>query len=704
MKVQSTKELDTNVDTSSRKQMGIVQSAQMYQMLSDRLYSNKPLAVIRELACNAYDAQLKAGTQDLAFDVHLPTKYNPYFSIRDYGTGLSEQDIYELYCTYGNSSKSDSDEFIGGFGLGSKSPFAYTDQFTVSSYFNGVKSIYTAFYGEDGCPEVVKVSECETEEKNGLEVYVNVKPEDFSKFKSVAEDIFDPFPVKPNCNEKLEYTQTEENLFLEVENQFKLYKRKNHRPYHSRIRKCKVQVGLVQYPVDRDVVTEINEHVRAIFNSEIVLNFDITDIKVTVNRESIDYCEGTVEKIIKKAQEASDSLKKKGKELLDAETTQWNKLAAANELYQLLPLTTQSVRDIVVEDLQVNLEGVEGNISSITATHLHSYVRPTLKQGWNYIMPKSNKRVVLVPSGSKSVALTLKHNTKKDSKVEYVVVTAQPEQFPSILDGLGNPEAIKFEDLDKPPKVQTSRGKSKPVPVFTCWLGSTNWRPVEHDFDNGGVYVESNSKVLQSERFSDCGDFQDVLDLVSKVELLGTQQFFIVQKSSMSKLKKSQGEWIKLEDLIYDKLKSLSDCDLFAEILYGNKTLNSLDTSLETRRLINLCSRFAEADLNKNSPILQFNNCLKSLGVKFHEHPQLKNFDRDSRTAVYNFEKLFKYSDLTVKEFKSKDGENLKSLMEKIPDRYPMIFEISGSTDSKAALHYLHLCDSNPRSYVNKFK
>ena len=127
----------------SSNQFSIQQSAKMFRILSDSLYSDKIMAVIRELSTNAYDAHVAAGNKN-PFKVILPTQANPNFVVRDYGTGLSQKDMEELYTTYGASNKNDSNDFVGCLGLGSKSPFAYTKSFSTISYHNGKKLSYIA--------------------------------------------------------------------------------------------------------------------------------------------------------------------------------------------------------------------------------------------------------------------------------------------------------------------------------------------------------------------------------------------------------------------------------------------------------------------------------------------------------------------------------------------------------------------------------
>jgi HSP90 family molecular chaperone len=129
-------------------------SAKAFNILSSGLYANKVKAIIRELSCNAVDSHIAAGKKETPFDVHLPNSLEPHFSIRDYGTGLSHEQVTQIYTTYFESTKTASNEFIGALGLGSKSPFSYTDNFTVTAIQNGKKGIYSAFINDSGVPSI----------------------------------------------------------------------------------------------------------------------------------------------------------------------------------------------------------------------------------------------------------------------------------------------------------------------------------------------------------------------------------------------------------------------------------------------------------------------------------------------------------------------------------------------------------------------
>lgn len=166
-------------------------------ILRNQLYSNKELAVIRELSCNAYDAMIEAGKSGGGFVIGVPTSENPVFRVRDFGKGLSAKEVREIFVEYGNSTKRNSDELIGQKGIGAKCPFAYGDSFTVASYQNGRKSTYVAFLDPTMVGAMSLLSEDETNEPDGLEVIVSVRDGDVSKFKNEIYSFFTYWKNRP---------------------------------------------------------------------------------------------------------------------------------------------------------------------------------------------------------------------------------------------------------------------------------------------------------------------------------------------------------------------------------------------------------------------------------------------------------------------------------------------------------------------------
>ena len=114
----------------------------------------------------------------------------PHFAIRDYGTGLSHDQVTNIYTTYFESTKTDSNAFIGALGLGSKSPFSYTDNFTVTAIKDGRKGIYSAFINDMGVPSIAMMAEEQTDEPSGVEVVISVKNSDLYTFQNALLTLY----------------------------------------------------------------------------------------------------------------------------------------------------------------------------------------------------------------------------------------------------------------------------------------------------------------------------------------------------------------------------------------------------------------------------------------------------------------------------------------------------------------------------------
>ena len=112
-------------------------ASQLIMDVLAKLYDNPVEAAIREYVSNAYDANVEADATK-PVKVHLPETDEPYLSVRDYGNGLDYLNIVSVFANFGTSTKRDSDNLIGGFGIGSKSGLAVSDSIQISSVANGI--------------------------------------------------------------------------------------------------------------------------------------------------------------------------------------------------------------------------------------------------------------------------------------------------------------------------------------------------------------------------------------------------------------------------------------------------------------------------------------------------------------------------------------------------------------------------------------
>jgi hypothetical protein len=164
-----------NLDTSGATVMGI-DSAGMQVVLDtlSNLYSNRELAVVREYSCNARDAHVQSG-QTKPVEVTLPSPLVPQLKVRDYGTGLSRDEVVRVYAQYGASTKRDSNKMIGAFGIGSKSAFSVSDNFTVTAVKDGELTVALFSMTSMGPTVNVLIHTFDSTEPNGVTVEVPVQ-------------------------------------------------------------------------------------------------------------------------------------------------------------------------------------------------------------------------------------------------------------------------------------------------------------------------------------------------------------------------------------------------------------------------------------------------------------------------------------------------------------------------------------------------
>lgn len=310
-------------DDFAEKSFTIQASAKAFKILSQGLYSNPHLAIVRELSANAFDSHVAAGNTDKKFDVHLPNYMEPYLSFRDYGVGLSKEDVDSIYTSYFTSTKTQSNDMVGCLGLGSKTPFSYTDSFSVTSFFNGKKYSYTAFINEQGFPAINLMNEEDTTEPNGMLIYIPVKTQDFSLFYAAATTAYNHYKVKPNITG---YSIVFSNRKPVLENEdFALYAVSN-----SYVPKTySVIMGNIAYPIDWGQLK--NQNTKLIGNYSLLIKVDIGEVEVTASRESLEYSKTTKQSLESKLLKINAEIIKMFQQQIDAQKNWWDACILASQ-------------------------------------------------------------------------------------------------------------------------------------------------------------------------------------------------------------------------------------------------------------------------------------------------------------------------------------------------------------------------------------
>lgn len=146
--------------------------AHIMEVLSG-LYGDPAMAVVREYSTNAIDSQVENGVKR-PIEITSPSWTDSNFSVRDYGCGMDVNDIRNIYALYGASTKRNSNDFNGSLGLGSKSAFSYSNQFTVESIKDGIKTIVVVSKDEEGMGQMTIVAETATDDASGTKITVPV--------------------------------------------------------------------------------------------------------------------------------------------------------------------------------------------------------------------------------------------------------------------------------------------------------------------------------------------------------------------------------------------------------------------------------------------------------------------------------------------------------------------------------------------------
>ncbi len=169
-------------------EMGFANTSALMHVLSTTLYRDQILAVVREVVCNAWDSHVESGRTAIYITITLT---HEKLIIRDFGNGIHPDMMGPLYGTYGGTNKLLDANQTGGFGLGCKAPFAYTDHFEVQSFHKGMKTIYNLSKSSaerNGKPSITPIASFPTDE-SGVQVSIPIKANDRRRFEDLTARI-----------------------------------------------------------------------------------------------------------------------------------------------------------------------------------------------------------------------------------------------------------------------------------------------------------------------------------------------------------------------------------------------------------------------------------------------------------------------------------------------------------------------------------
>ena len=320
------REIHVGGHTLGSTALTIAPNAKAFKALMSGLYANKEESITREIWSNAYDAHRAAGREDVPFSVTIPSLLDPVFRVRDYGVSMDHEMVMSLYTTLFTSTKEDTNNEIGKFGLGSKSPFSYTDSYNIVTFKNGEKNAYTTYFDSQSLPVIDHVWSGPTDERDGVEISFPVHTHDIAQFVEAAKKVSVGFGVKPDAGE---FEWPEIKAFYAGDN-WTVYKSEH-------ISGFMAKQGCAVYPVDTNMLTrtEIDPKVFRFFQTcNVIIDFPIGELEVTVSRESLSYGERepTVQNLVKRMNAVYAELENTLRNNIEACKTDIEKIAEANRI------------------------------------------------------------------------------------------------------------------------------------------------------------------------------------------------------------------------------------------------------------------------------------------------------------------------------------------------------------------------------------
>jgi hypothetical protein len=582
-------------------------SPKAFAMLSSGIYENKEAAPIRELATNALDSHISAGCADKPFKVCLPNELQPEFRIRDYGNGLSFQQMFGndqtgetgIYNTYMDSDKSASNAYTGCFGIGSKSPWAYTDGFNVTSYHNGTKYMFACIMNERGIPEINYFGESPTDEPSGLEVSFAVKQQDISRFVSESKEIFRFFKVKPEIEGCEGWAANTPEYSFKFDG-FGIRK--------NGVGSAIAIMGSVGYKINPG---KFSDPYLSLLRLPIDMSFEIGDIDMTASREGLEYNPRVMAAIKAKADAAIEELSKLLLSKLAKAKTKWEQML----LYSSIKTEFSSILEVLrvsnkTKDIKTVIKvsdvlGLGGNLYMIQPSG-------SMRRKVTEIHP--DPRLVFIlesptsPVGNLSKAMHYAEVHKCP-----VVLLKNTALVPSFIDNYGLP----VKDIDTLPNRPKAKRNGGPVDWFSASrcnymysykasIGPRNtmriadlvakktkcYFVVATRSDIDCEYYQ-NSKVLTAPRDIPkiYGASQEFVRNVSYTEL------YFINKSMVARLKKALGaNYVDYVEL----------CATTAKDLITNKNLCYSSNNEQSTKLIDLANFIKRNDPTLCADLLTF--------------------------------------------------------------------------------------------------
>ena len=280
--------------------------------LRSKMYSDPIGAICREISSNSRDANREVKNENIPVRIIISDDsiFSPgdlTISFEDDGPGISPDRMANIFINYGASTKRDTNKQTGGFGYGAKTPFSYTDNFSIETKVNGIKYSYVAAIEETGTGKIYLLNEEKIADSNGTCIKIPIKKSDrYTFINNVIKNTFF-WKVRPAFSFpteldkiKIEYL---ENLILIDQNSIftdHLY----------------LLIDEIPYIIDDQALDFPYSHAYALF-----MPFKTGELTISANRETVQYDKHTIDKITKRYKSIVSSIFQNFQNELDQQKT-----------------------------------------------------------------------------------------------------------------------------------------------------------------------------------------------------------------------------------------------------------------------------------------------------------------------------------------------------------------------------------------------
>ena len=561
----------TNIDTNAA--FAITATGKAFRVLSDGLYSDKITAVIRELGCNAYDSHVAAGKPNEPFLVNLPSIADPCFSVQDFGLGISDKDIYDIYTKYFTSTKTNNVELVGQLGLGSKSPFSLVREFFVESNFNGEYRKYRMYFDATDTPRVAMVDNKTTTQPNGVKVSFYPTRDDIAHFMYKATTVFKWFTTTPKV--MCDGNPVEiENLTTGMKHSG-WYKREIRAAYSAE--PAYAIMGNIAYPLTANSVKNITSEAKNLLSMPMVIQFDMGAFEISASRESIGYDDRSCENILNRLQQVIEEYYYEIYDNIENASTEWAaRVARRNAFnnYNGWGLTLKNImhnRKFYWKGIEIKSKSIQLDLNTVYgAVHDHGVIRTgetgeqtlhRLKRDSksSFTQECSEKHVIVFDDIQRNGAARIKHWLSSQEKNKTFSITVFEKPLAGGWKGLekllGNPEIVYVSKLPAPPK-KDKVSKNEKMMKFKPYrhMGTDTWEAVEHDPKLGGFYIDHNQR-RPIDKAGRTVDLVDILNIAKQLGLIPQDTVVYAAKGYLRGKITRTHNWINIVEFLTKKVQ-----------------------------------------------------------------------------------------------------------------------------------------------------